>query len=93
MNRTDLPQATSLYQRAVEIEEALGVIDRAGTITAVTITPKEATGEGVGERIVSTIGLQYPPQMIEAIRTQLEERLAAINHELADLGVSEGVAR
>lgn len=90
MNRADLLRATGLYQQATEIDQALGVLDQQGTITAVTITPKDTVDEipeRSGSRTVSTIGLQYPPQMTQAIKAQLEARRDAINKELAELGV------
>lgn len=88
MNRADLGRATDLYQQAQEIDRALGVIDEKGTITAVTITPP-GDPQWADARTVSTAGLAYPPQMMDAIRTQLEDRLAAIHGELTTLGVTD----
>lgn len=94
VERTDLLRATGLYQQSQEIKRSLDVMDRKGTITAVTITvPSPEDVRDPDAATVSTIGLQYPPQMIEAIRTQLEARLHAIDDELASLGVSGGPER
>lgn len=90
VERTDLLQAAGLYQQAQEIQRSLDVMDRKGTITAVTITvPSPEDTRDPDAATISTAGLTYPPQMMQAIRDQLQERLDAIDKELADLGVGE----
>lgn len=90
MDPANIQQAATLFQESQQIDRALDVIDHDGTITAVALT-SATLGEEPGRNVsivIPTVGLAYPPQMIAAIRAQLEERREAINHELAEIGVA-----
>jgi hypothetical protein len=84
MDSANIQRAAVLYQEMQQIDLAVKVIDADGTITAVTLTSATLGNVFVA---IPTEGLQYPPQMIAAIKAQLEERRSAINYELAELGV------
>jgi hypothetical protein len=87
MDPSNISRAAELYQEMGFLKRAVEFIDANGTITAVTLT---TSSEGEPDRNITipTEGLQYPPQMVAAIKAQLEERENAINHELEELGVA-----
>lgn len=90
MDPANIQQAATLFQESQQIDRALDVIDHDGTITAVTLTAMPFSEEHTRDVsvVVPTVGLAYPPQMIAAIRVQLEERREAINHDLSEIGVA-----
>jgi len=92
VGRSDIDHVRELIAEYNEIVLALEVIDDNGTITAVTLTTPGVEAGTMDQpprsETVSTQGLVYPPQMITAIKLQLETRRDAINGELAALGVT-----
>lgn len=82
MELANLARATQLYQDLREIQRAVDVIDAGGTILAVTMSGP------TGPAFIPTVGLTYPPQMMAAIKAQLDARRAAINQELTEMGVT-----
>lgn len=94
MDPANIQRAAELYAEMRQINRAVEVIDANGMITAVVLTttslPPDTPDSPVHSTstTIPTEGLQYPPQMIATIKAQLEERKAAINRELEELGVA-----
>jgi hypothetical protein len=97
MDPANIRRAAELYAEMRQIERAVEVIDANGTIIAVTLESADLHPDPDSPIHVTitvpTEGLQYPPQMVAAIKAQLEERRTAINHELSDIGVTPMLAR
>jgi hypothetical protein len=87
--RTDLSRANALVEQYNEVQRGLVIIDQNPRISGMTIVAVDPEQGGSGEDItIDAAGISYPPQMIQAIKTQLEERLARLNEQLTELGVS-----
>lgn len=68
----------SVYQQAIDLANS--------KITAFVLTGGDEMDESRIE--VSAEGIATPPQMLDAIKTQVAARIADINKQLTDLGVS-----
>ena len=82
----DMRQITELYQEFRTIDQAIGNLDTGGRIIQMSISSGPLGRMPVS---VSTMDIEYPPQMVEAIKTVLRARQSAIRDELATLGVTE----
>lgn len=95
---TDLGKVQQLYIEAQTLDAAFGNLEAGGEIVNMTISGGRAD-QGVPPPgvfqpprmsvSVSTVGILYPPAMVEAIKAALTQRRTAINQELGQLGVSE----
>lgn len=91
MELVDLERANALAMQKMVILRALENFDNGGVIISLTISAEPPSENWVPERmaaIVSTIGMNYPPQMVEAIKGSLESRRDAIAEELEEMGVA-----
>lgn len=79
----DISRVNSLMQRYGNYLQALSAIRDNGRIAAFVVV----NGDGASGAQISTEGIDYPAQMIDAIRTQLEYRLTDIVRDLEGLGV------
>lgn len=79
---SQLSEASSLLSEGQTIARALEAIDAAQPITMLMI----------GSVSVPATGLAHPPQMLVAIRAQLDMRLTQIKGRLAELGVSGDIS-
>lgn len=87
----DVSKVNTLYTELRQIEQALTVFGSGGGIVAMTVG-KAVQEPGVAPTLpvsVSTVGIDYPAQMVDAIRDALTARVAAINGELQELGVTD----
>lgn len=83
VDRDDIPRISALNTEKAMLERALGNLNTPdGRIDSMEI------GGPMSAAFINTIGWQYPPQMVEAIKENLNRRLAEIAKELADLGVT-----
>lgn len=79
VDRADLPRINALDGEKRSIQDALDAFDAGGTITRLTVEY---------EAEVSTVGMAYPPQMVDAIKQFLQSRRVAIEQELSQLGIT-----
>lgn len=95
VDRADLNRITMLYQQRRSIQLALGNLAGGGRIVQIAIDPPPSAGppEMHGPVSISTSSMEYPQQMVEAIRSELQKRLDEIDRELGDLGVTGFTAR
>lgn len=84
---TDLPQVNSLMQNYINYRQALDVLDDDGSIASFSLTGRR------GFATVSAADIDYPQQMIDAIRDQVRRRVENLERDLADLGVELNGAR
>jgi hypothetical protein len=85
--RNDLPEAITLVAQYNTLQRALAIVTRGATISNLTVADKSETEAGDSVQI-SAEGIAYPPQMLDAIRTQLQARINQINSQLTALGVT-----
>ena len=99
---SDIGRINDLYAEANSIDSAVAGFDAGGSIVALVISYPSGTGSAPSGSdqpdvspvtietsiTVSTRGMQYPPQMVDTIKGFLTTRRAAINNELAQLGVT-----
>jgi len=96
VDRADLQRASMLYEELRTIDMALANFDAGGAIVAMTVSAGEETfpptGPGPGGPrttvTVPTGALQYPQQMVDAIKAQFEARKNAVAQELTSVGVT-----
>jgi len=100
VDRSNLQQVNMLYGEAAAIDMALRGFDNGGRIVQMSVSPgplPEPSDEDPFARMrvsgmpVSTVEIEYPPQMVEGIKQQLQTRKAAIDRELTELGLT-GIA-
>lgn len=89
---SDLQKAMMLSSEKQTIAMALEQLDRDGIILSMSIGPKPAPGQpsfpGMGGIQVDTSRMDYPAQMVEAIKGNLHQRQDEIEQELQGLGVT-----
>lgn len=94
VDRTNLEQVNMLYTEARTIEAALQGFDNGGRIVEMSVSPGPLPeGDDVirgrpSGIPVSTVHIDYPPQMVQGIREQLQARKAAIDAQLSALGLT-----
>lgn len=96
VDRDQLAMANSLNQQAAELRHGLDVIAAGGTITAVTWVAPPPPTSGMDTSFdpgrltvtIDTTRLVYPPQMITAIREQLQADYDQIVQQLDAMGVT-----
>lgn len=87
----NLDRIRRLYGERTSIIAALAVFDAGGRILGMTVGPP--AGEPDSEHPeLSPVQLRtgwatYPAPMIDAIKSQLTQRLQAVNQELTEMGV------
>lgn len=93
MDFADIQKVNILSQEKAAIQEAMSKLDAGGRIVAMTVGPD-------GDRSEATLGLRwigttvptayidYPAQMVDAIKTAFQGRLRTIQEELTKLGVT-----
>lgn len=92
MAQSNISRINVLYMEGSALQNGLNNLNGGGRIVAMTIGPPPSSGEQsspprVSDAIIGTIGWDYPQMMVDTIRAQLQTRLAAINSELAGMGV------
>lgn len=80
VDRNDLGRVQTLYAENGDIGQALANFEAGGGIVRMTIGPTEVT--------IDTTDIEYPPQMVEAIKAVLMQRQHAIVEELEKLGLT-----
>lgn len=92
MAQSDLSKINALYMEGAALQNALRNLTGGGRIVAMTISPPPSSGPPedprVADAIIGTIGWDYPQTMADAIRGQIQSRIAEINSELASMGVA-----
>jgi len=95
MDRSNLFQVNRLYDEANAIGQALQGFDNGGRIVAMSVSfgpllepTEQAPIVRPMSAMVDVSGIEYPQAMVDAIRTSLQQRLAAINAELQQLGLT-----
>ena len=94
MDYNNIQKAQQLSGEKRAIQAALLVFNQGGTIVEMGLAPKpmENPGGMIMPRMptvnVPTEYIQYPEQMVEAIKTAFTSRLTAIDNELKQLGVT-----
>lgn len=94
MDVADIQTVTQLSQEKQSIQTALDSLASGGRINAMVVGPPAPTsampfgGRPFGGVSVPTAYIEYPPQMVEAIKTAFEGRLHVIEDELTKLGVT-----
>lgn len=99
VSRDDLAQADILNQRALDLQRALTIVnDPTAAIDAFTVKrqpvpPPSETGGDVPAPEPQSVeipaeGITTPPQMMTAIRQQLQARYDQIVQQLAAMGVT-----
>lgn len=81
--QSDISRATALNQELTNIRTALHSFDREGRIVRMTVVAPT-----VPPVLLDTTAMDYPSQMVAAIRAALSARETAINQELAKMGVT-----
>ncbi|PWT92089.1 MAG: hypothetical protein C5B54_04140 [Acidobacteria bacterium] len=73
-----------------QIVEALAIFDAGGHITNLTVARETDPPPGTGafSIMISTVYMDYPQMMVEAIKNFLHQRRDQIAQELTDLGVT-----
>lgn len=95
VNREDIGRISELYQQAANYKAALEVLELGPRIVAFVVEGEIVTHNDYDDTDTTTTrmatinaeGIQYPPQMIQAIKAQVEKRLGEIGNELQQLGV------
>lgn len=78
----NLPQVNSLMQRYTNYRNALDIIDNGGAIASFAVSGTR------GFENVSAQDITTPPQMLPAIRDQVQARVDDLTAQLAALGVT-----
>jgi len=94
MDRSNLQQVNMLYGEVRAIDMALQGFNNGGRIVQMSVSPGPLPEDDEAMRGIMTgiavdvSRIDYPPQMVESIRISVQQRLAAINTELQNLGVT-----
>lgn len=91
VSKADIDTANQLIREHRHLGLALGYFDDGGRIVGMTVAgPAQRFGRGnlAPTIAISTYDIDYPPQMVEAIKTALQARQGAIIDELSALGVT-----
>lgn len=94
VDMVNLGQASRLSRDLMQISQALQNFDNGGVIVSMTISAGDLPVEAMRAMPqvpgvpVSTVGISYPPQMVDAIKTSLHSRQDDIRKQLDELGVS-----
>lgn len=95
MEFADIQNVNILSAEKIAIQRALMLFDAGGRIVEMAISPPEApqgteiTPVPMGASVrVPTRYIQYPAQMVDAIKLALDGRLVEIEAELGKLGVT-----
>lgn len=85
MDINDVGRATQLVDEKNRINYAIQNFDHGGRIVQMAVGGPQAT---MGMVQLSTIYMDYPPQMLDSIKQLFARRLAEIQKELDELGVT-----
>lgn len=83
-----IPTANALMSELQRVSAGLDNLEKGGRIIGMQIAMADPPEGSVPSVYVSTEGIDYPPQMIEAIKAALTARRTAVAKELADMGVT-----
>lgn len=75
----DVQNISLLYAERRRLNEAISEFDRGEKISSLN----------VGRAMVDTRGMDYPQQMVDAIKASVQQRITAVEDELKSLGVTE----
>lgn len=89
VDRADISELNDLFAELTSIEGAFVNLDAGGTIVAVTISggPRNEMPYNPWATI-STTYMDYPPQMIETIKTMMAERQSFLRARLRGMGLT-----
>ena len=97
MDRNDLARADALNRESMALAQQLRVARDDAKIVEMTLQiggTSEPDGSVLGETAqIDTSQISHPPQMLAAIRAQIQERKSEIDKELAALGVTVPAAQ
>lgn len=82
VDTANLPQINSLMQSYTNYRQALDIIDNGGTIASFAVSGTR------GFQNISAQDIVTPPQMLSAIRDQVQARVDDLTQQLAALGVT-----
>lgn len=85
MDQADISKVAILHTERTTLQAALDNLVRGGQITQMAIADPD------GHRpvaIVSTVGMQYPQAMVDAIRGELQRRINEINRQFSEMGIT-----
>jgi len=84
VDRSDLPAVQRINNELIAIEQATENFDHGGRIVNMSI----GGPEGAIQVVVPTLYMEYPPQMVEAIKSLFYARKDELRQELEALGVT-----
>lgn len=96
MERADLSHINDLYEELILQERAVAFIEAGGIITSFSISsadpnqppPFGEPGPMVSSVTIPATSIPHPPQMLQAIKAAVLERIGALKRELTELGVT-----
>lgn len=88
VDQANLVRANELIAKRLGYRQALQIFAEGGAIRAFVVQTPDDPDKPAHQAWVEAAGIEYPPQMATAIKSQIEKRLAEIDKELADLGVT-----
>lgn len=90
VDRSDLPKINALYGERNNLQQTLKLVDEGARIIAVTWGKQSESAPHFWQftATTNTEYMDYPPQMVEAYKAFLHQRLTQITAELAQLGVT-----
>lgn len=92
MDLDDIEKVNELSREKQAIDAAQEMLDRGGRIIAMTVSnappPSGRMAPFMSGVAVPTGYIEYPPQMVDAIKTSFAARRQVIEQELAKLGVT-----
>lgn len=91
MDFADIQKAQGLVNEKQAIQRALQLFDEGGRIVQIGLgrqPTSDAAPMGMGFVMVPTAYIDYPQQMVDAIKTAFQGRVTAITDELTKLGVT-----
>lgn len=94
MDFKNIQKAQHLSLEKAAIQEATMIFDQGGSIVSMGLAPKPMDMPGgmsmprMPTVNVPTEYIEYPPQMVDAIKSAFTARLTAIDNELKQIGVT-----
>lgn len=90
--KSDIATVNTLFQQYLQYSDAMIVFDSPNPYISAFVVNVRDPDQSIplADVTVSAEGITSPPQMMAAIKAQIEKRLAAITDELKQLGVDPG---
>lgn len=86
-DQSNIPRITQLLEQWTSYKQAVDVLTLGGGIKMFLLRTPDGV-QPIRGAAVNAAGIITPPQMLDNIKQQIEQRLATIIQELTDLGVS-----